>query len=313
MNHTPTAEQLLVLARDCISLSRQERPELQWLKKKYKEFQNNYHLENKQKTDQLLYHTMYGHLPKNNSELLKIRYWRTGRHVPINREQCLLFGNSLGLSSAETPFLIQGYYDRSLKVYDSAASSDPVYLMQCNYLKQITESYLERIIPKQTDGQTIPLEKRKLYLRHLYFADAFHYVHTPDSTSRNCTLKKHISSTRYDSEFTRQLKLLGEIPRRTMLRHLIIFGLPSLTLEQLNEQLITFGYLPLHEDHSLITGERLDWLLIHLFEFYEELRRTREPAECLAWFQEACRTLDQFFIQSQNPHLQFMYFKALNL
>lgn len=313
MNHAPTAEQLLNLARECLSLSSQERPELHWLKTKHAQLQTSHHLKNKHETDLYLYHSMYGRDPDNSSGILKIRYWRTGRHVPANRDQLLRFGKALELSPDEMKLLIQKYYNRSLDVYDSAVLSDPVYQMKYDYLKQITEAYLKRSFPLWTEKQGITPEKRRLYLRHLYFTDAFHYVHTSGNADIYQALDKHISSTRYDSEFSRQLKLLGEIPRNTMLRHLIILGLPSLTLAKLNEQLTTFGYLPLCEDHTLVTGEHLDWLLIHLFEFYEELLKTKSPDECLSWFQGACRTLDWFFIQSQNPRLQFMYFKALNL
>lgn len=312
MNDTPTSEQLLDLGKECILLSSQKRPELQWLNLRYRHIQDKYQLKNKQETDLHLYKAMYHQTPLNHSELLKIRYWRTGKHVPINREQCLLFGKALELSPEDMQFLIQGYYDRSLEVYDPSCSSfDALYLKRCDYMERLTDTYLQKSMSKQT--QNIPLEKQRVYLRHLYFADAFHYVHTLPETNVSQTLSDHLVSKRYDSEFSRQLKLLGEIPRRTMLRHLMIFGLPELTLEKLNKQLAAFGYLPLQAEHSLITGERLDWLLIHLFEIYEELRTSKEPEQCLAWFQEACRILDHFFIKEQSPRLQFMYFKALNL
>lgn len=178
-------------------------------------------------------------------------------------------------------------------------------------MKQLTDSYLFRNLQRQSDNRKISSEKQQGYLRHLYFLDAFQYVHMPADDYTRHTLTEHITSIHYDSEFSRQLKLLGEIPRCTMLRHLIIFGLPELTLKKINEQLVTFGYLPLCEYHSLTTGERLDWLLIHLFELYEGLCNYMEPDKCLEWFRQACRTLDLFFIQSQNPRLQFMYFKAL--
>ena len=98
-----------------------------------------------------------------------------------------------------------------------------------------------------------------------------------------------------------------------MLRHLIIFDLPHLTLEKLNRQLEFFGYLPLCEEHTMTGGERLDWLLIRLIKLYEEACAGKEEKECLAWFREACRILDRFFVESGKQRMRFMYFKSLDL
>lgn len=314
MNNTPASEQILELGKKCVLLSNQMRPELQWLNLRYRNIQDKYHLKNKQQTDLYLYQSMYHQTPPNPAGILKIRYWRTGRHVPINRDQCLLFGEALELSPEDMQFLIQGYYDRSLEIYNpDDHSSDSLYLKRCGYMKQLTDTYIQKLSPESINIQNIPLEKQRNYLRHLYFLDAFHYIHTSPESDTSLSFADHLISKRYDSEFSRQLKLLGEIPRQTMLRHLIIFGLPELTLKKLNEQLVLFGYLPLHEEHTLVTGERLDYLLIHLFEIYESFRNSMEAEQCLNWFQEACRMLDRFFIIEQNPRLEFMYFKALHV
>ncbi len=114
----------------------------------------------------------------------------------------------------------------------------------------------------------ISQDKAEYYLRHLYFTDALNYIDS-SNTSR-ALLTKHIISSGYDSEFSRQLRLIGEIPRKTMLRHLLTMRLPAYTLDQLNKDLVFLGYLPLDEEHSLIHGERMDWLIIHFLELYKK-------------------------------------------
>lgn len=111
------------------------------------------------------------------------------------------------------------------------------------------------------------------------------------------------------------MRFQGEIPRKTMIRHLLLLGLPDMTLEKMNEQLIFFGYLPLREDHTLTGGEYLDWLLIQLLKKYEEIR-LQNPAddeESVSWFRKVCRIMDEYFVKMNKPRLRFMYFKALDL
>ncbi len=98
-----------------------------------------------------------------------------------------------------------------------------------------------------------------------------------------------------------------------MIRHLIIFNMPDLTLDKLNQQLAFLGYLPLQEDHTLVSGEKLDWLLIHFIRNYEKKAKILPSEICAEWFQESCRTLDYFFMKEGKPHLRFMHFKALDL
>lgn len=309
---TDTIRALYAFADTCILLGAKERPELGWLKKRHEQIQKKYKFKSKLETDAFLYYRMYGHAPNKVSDTLKLRYWRTGKYTPGNRTQCLLYGNALELSESEKNYLIQNYYDRNLNVYTSQnLETSRLYYARRECLNTLTASYLAKLSEGRCKSLNIPNGQEGHYLRHLYFTDAFQYVHIPDITTE--TLEKHITSTRYDSEFTRQMKLLGEIPRKTMIRHLLILGLPDITLEKMNELLMHFGYLPLTRSHSMIGGERLDDLLIHLFQLYQEKCSCLSPDEQLAWFQEACRILDAYFIETKNPRLRFMYFKALNL
>lgn len=304
---------ILAIARDCIAMEQQERPELLWLQRHHMHIQKKYNLKNKQDTDRFLYERMYGQQPKKTSELMKMRYWRTGRYTPGNREQCLLYGKALELSEDEIRYLLQNYYDRSLEVFDpETCQESKSYQEKTLYMRRLIDTYLHRLSKETLSFYKVSETELESSLRHLYFTELFYYVHlyiVPESE----LLKRHIVSTRYDSEFKRQVKLLGEIPRKTMIRHLIIFNLPDLTLEKLNEQLTFFGYLPLCEDHTMTGGEHLDWLLIHLLHMYEKVCRDKDEVERLAWFREICHILDRFFAESGKPRMRFMYFKSLDL
>lgn len=310
-----TTQKLHNLADACIRLGEEERPELLWLKEKYNHIQQFHQCKSKAQTDQLLYERMYHRPPQKASDTLKLRYWRTGRCTPGNRDQCRLLGTALELSEADMECLIQQYYDRSLTLYTTGpaitAPEAPAYLEKCEQMKLLASSYLSRVSKKRLADLHIPEEQSAHYLRHLYFTDAFNYVHMPEVSRK--LLVKHITSARYDSELTRQLKLLGEIPRKTMIRHLLILGLPEFTLEKMNQHLQSLGYLPLTETHSATGGERLDWLLIHLFELYEKECASLPAHDRLDWFQQASRILDAHFISAGTPRLRFMYFKALSL
>ncbi len=311
MENQYTMKRVLALAEKCILLGEEPRPEVIQLNGWHDRIRTTYHLRSKKETDQLLYERMYGSKPKTDTEYLKIRYWRTGKYMPENRKICLLLGQAMELSPAETAFLIQGYYDRSLDVYDSVTIQEENCLRKQKYLREIIDNYLANVSKERLDSLQIPEKRVSVFFRHLYFTDALHYI---DSQARAHpdTKIKHITSSRYESELTRQMQLCGEIPRRVFIRHLLILGMPELTLEKLNQQLRFFGYLELNEEHTLAGGERLDWLLIHLLRMYEKLLDKEDPQTCLLWFQKACRTLDEYFKRAGYSKLRFMHFKSLD-
>lgn len=71
------------------------------------------------------------------------------------------------------------------------------------------------------------------------------------------------------------------------------------------------GYLPLREDHTLRTGEKLDLLLIRLLRRYEERKGSTDMGENMQWMQENLQSLDRL-LDEHGAHRQwFMLFKAL--
>lgn len=76
-------ERLIRLAEECLLREGKERPELVWLKGIYERFRADCGLLGKSEADSLIFEKMYSRAPEKASDVLKIRYWRTGRHVPL--------------------------------------------------------------------------------------------------------------------------------------------------------------------------------------------------------------------------------------
>ena len=296
------------LGEECLLLSEGERPEKQWLREVYDRFRQENGGMGKAAADELLYRKIFGVDPKKQTDILKVRYWRTGRHFPAGREQGEALGRALGLTADEQRFLMQGYFDRSDRVF-GPETADAVYRERAALLGEIAGGYLERV-PAQVKRQLFragaDLEHS---LRHLYFTDAKSYVNFQEA--EQVVVGQHISSINYMSEFRRQMRLFGEIPRRTMIRHLLIFGTPFVSAGRLSGQLERFGYLGLDENHTQADGSRLDWLLLRFLELYEESCRGMSPERRGSWFREAYSILDSYLVSRQNTSLRIFYFKSL--
>lgn len=137
---------ILHLAEECLCLGQQERYEIRWLKAVYDRFRAAAGNLGKTEADQLIYAKMYGMSPEKTSDTLKIRYWRTGHHLPANREQCVSFGKALELTEQEQLYLIQAYYDRSDCVFEAEQMSE-LYLNRKELMKELTGEYLDKVHP----------------------------------------------------------------------------------------------------------------------------------------------------------------------
>lgn len=296
------------LADECLEAGKKERPENLWLKERYERFRKEAGGIGKAETDALIYYRMYGKNPGKSSDTLKIRYWRTGRHVPSGREACTEFGKALNLTEAEQKYLMQAYFDRSDCVFKEESQQE-LYVKRRNVMDELGKEYLDKVHP------TLKLrlyrfgEDMNRCLRHLYYTDAKRYL-------KNCPIEKteverHITSINYESEFGRQIKLLGEIPRKTMIRHLFLFSMPFLNRELMSQRLEALGYLPLLKEHTQVDGSHLDRLLLGILELYEECCTGKEPMECLKWFRQSYSFLDRYLEKNNSTELRFLYFKAL--
>ena len=313
MNHAPDKKQLITLAEECISRGHEKRPEIHWLENRYNDLQKKHQLKRKTDTDNLIFRKMYGTEPLNSSDTTKIRFWRTGHHLPITREECISFGHALELNDTDMDVLLLDYFDSCRIVYEQPSDCNPQnYQKKCDTLEALVSDYLAEFPDTMLKQYSIPSDNRRPFLRHLYFVDAFCHISSSNNSAMNTViLEKHICSANYATELARSLQLLGTIPRKTMLRHLLLFGKSHLTLDWINQMLELLEYRPLREEHTLVTGEHLDWLLIQLIRLYEEYRASHSPEESLDWFREACCILDQYFVSQKENRLRFLYFKSL--
>lgn len=215
---------------------------------------------------------------------------------------------ALELSLEERRFLIQGYYDRCDEVYSQEPPGDSgPYWERRRLMEELKRKYLLRTKPERLLKRSLEMDNLAHSFRHLYYVDAGLYI-SSDRTDKH--MDRGISLS-YHTELNRTMSLLGEIPRKTILRHLIILGMPHIDRERLSGWLVELGYLPLDENHTLIGGDYLDWLLIHLLERYRECCGGKGPEESVQWFQAASRVLDRYFKESGAESLRFMNFKAL--
>ena len=262
----------------------------------------------KNELDRLVFERMYGRKAEKNTDSLTIRYWRTGRHKPQSREQCLALGRSLDLGPEDMRFLIQGYYDSADQIFSSADQKDPVYLKRRKQIETLAEQYLAMAHPLELERLKISWKNPALYLRHYYVQDAKQYV----SSFCSSDPASHLGSTNYVSEFQKNRFLQGEPPRKTMLRHLFLMQSPFLSRELLSQGLQNLGYLPLDPEHESRGGARLDLLVIRLLTLYEQECSGKSPSACRSWLRRTCRTIDEFLVKSRHPELRFLHFKLLD-
>ena len=186
-------------------------------------------------------------------------------------------------------------------------TSDRVYWERRNRMEDLQKEYLTKTDPDRFLHRSVTNGKQKENFRHLYYVDAGRYTLLGDQSD----YLERAASMSYHTELKRIMLLLGEIPRKTMIRHIIILCAPYLSTERLNENLKAFGYQPLDENHTQIDGTHLDWLLIRILKIYADCCSGKDPEECILWLQKCFRILDQFFADQGIIGLRLMHFKAL--
>ena len=77
------SEELRSLAMECMEMGSMERPEVTWLKERYRDFMRRENITGRETADRCIYRRMYGgqqagspnHLSEKKTDILKIRYW----------------------------------------------------------------------------------------------------------------------------------------------------------------------------------------------------------------------------------------------
>lgn len=300
------------LVTQCITLGETPSFEDQWIQEMFDRLRVKYGLPGRMETDLFVSRRLD---ENRESAQLKVRYWRTRRHLPRNREQCIRLGRALELSDVEMAVLLQRYYDGSDFEFRRncqdpekkwiRSCQDPLYHTRRKFVNEALEQYIQRL-----SGQTDPDTSLIHYARHLYCIDALNYIHCPVSICQE-RRNKHLISSSFASEFSRTLMLLDNIPRRTMLRYLFLFHGADVSRTRLDHGLTQLGYLPLDASHALPGGERLDFLILALLERYERECVQADQRQRCQWLYIHCQELDRELQQRDRQNLRFLYFKGL--
>ena len=292
-----------------LSQSLQVRPEVQWLQRQHLLFMKENDLTTKKEADEFLYEKMYAALPQQQAQLTKIRFWRTGHHVPSDRKQLLTFGKALGLNAENQLYLLQVYADRSDCVFDPSSADNPCYQQRRGIMDTMIQEYLDKLHPMERRKYGIRSKDPLPSLRHLYFSQACEYTFRC-AESDNWQISR-MASISYGSELLNNIKLLGEIPRKTMIRHILLLCIPFVNERVVSMYLSAFGYCPLDAGHTLTSGERFDAMLLEILALYRERCLHQSPEECRRWLQEAFCYTDQYLCARGQNRLRPFFFKTL--
>lgn len=301
-------EQIAKIVAECIAhaASPSERKENRWLNEKYGSFMQQNGIRRKSEADRILCERIFGPDVSDSAEQ-KIRYWRSGKHLPSDRDIARKFGMALELKQEDMKTLLCGWMDIREVAFSEEELSDTVYIAQKAVIDRLVEEYIIKVCLRD---RQMPMTENQVRnnLRHHYYMDA-----------RNLTSLKaedrdkvpHFQSMYYNSEFYRSLSLQGEIPRKTMLRHIFVLGMPYLSRQVVSEILESLGYLPLEEDHLTTAGQALDLLVIRLLELYEKTCDGQSADSCSRWLTHTLREMDRLLAGQKQEGLRFMKFKSL--
>lgn len=291
-----------------IRLSSEERPELKEMTTIYKKFMRDNNIASKEDTDIFIYEKMYGILPNKKSEYIKIRFWRTGLHMPANREQANMFIKALGTDENTKKFLLMEYMDRCDRAFSKMQKDDNLYRERMNLMNNMIDEYLMKIHPSFLLEQSINQKNVRKSLRHIYYMDC-HSLVGNHQNNKSCRM----DSISYGTELLKNINLIGEIPRKTMIRHIIVMCRPFISREIIDKYLIGFGYAPLKPEHTLISGERFDYMIINIMELYSRECTGLSYSDCMRWLNEAFLYIDEVLVQRKNNSLRPIYYKALEI
>lgn len=291
------------------------RPETEWLRERSNRLARTQGVRSREELDRLIFERMYNRSP-TGSETVKIRYWRTGQHLPLNRQTALDFARALELEASETAYFIKACMEKSDRMFDVVPEPEedvyPLYRRRRQIMEVMLMEYIDQIPPTRMIQLDIPYKNLAAYARHIYCLDAMCATALSADSRRPDVMESHLSSNSYESEFLRMQKLLGEIPRRTILRHIILLGMPYLNLRIINERLEGLGYLPLTPGHTSPQGASVDDLVMRLLEYYEIACAGKDPLDCRHWLLEQLSSLDGYMLEHGLDEYRFMYFRVLS-
>jgi len=140
-------KELTKILEEVVYLSTQNRPEVEWLQEIYKRFMIEQDVIKKADGDIKLYELMYGRKPNKSSEIIKIRFWRTGQHLPADRKQMAMFAKALGMNEGEKMYFTQALMDKSDMVFMDNDKLSDIYIARHKVMQTLIDEYLVKIYP----------------------------------------------------------------------------------------------------------------------------------------------------------------------
>ena len=308
---TKSAEKQTVSAvRDALKASEVKyRPENIWLSEMYDRFRRQNSLPSKGDADMLLYERTFGKKADSPSDGQKIRYWRTGHFYPRSRKVCAAFGKALSLDEKEMEYLLRSWFDRSDRVFTAKDRNDPVYRERLALMEQLRKEFLMKIRPEDRERFFIPGFLPESNLRHTYCLISQSYLFEPHEYVR---VTVHSDSASYANRFSLDMKLLGEISRATMIRHIFLFCSPYVSCEVISRNLEALGYCPLDREHRSLKGLARDRLFMDLLDLYEEACGDLPPEVCMEILKEIMKKADMVLQEERSENLSYLRYKFLS-
>lgn len=283
------------------------REEQVWLNEKYECFYQAHNCQSKEECDRLLYELTFHEKADKSAAGQKIRFWRSGRYYPRSRKVCEAFAKALSLGGEEQLYLIRNWYERSDRAFSRNDLNDPEYLRRMAVMDEMREEFIMKIPPEESRRTGNGLSENSL--RHLYCISARSYLFTPDDSFQ---IAVPSDSAAYANRFAMDMKLLGEISRSTMIRHILVLCAPYLNNAYVSSKLTFLGYAPLNRDHRSRKGLAKDMLLYDLLDLYQEISKDSAPQECEQILKEIMTEADERLEKQNMSEFSFMRSKFLN-
>lgn len=211
--------------------------------------------------DSFIFQRMYERNPEN-SEVLKIRYWRCGTHLPKSREEMILLGKALEVSDEELDFMLKEILlETGLHVPEGASE----------FFKILSERYLALVPDERLGVLHIQREHVADNLRHILFADVMDCLSYPEK-EREWYYGNHVYSRNFASECARFFKN-AEVPGRSAAQRLLMVMLmPEISQKIMDDCLRGLGYAPLSEEIQRRSGAYADRLFLWILAQFDKYR-----------------------------------------
>lgn len=168
-------DKMIALAREIVEREPKRRPEADQIQQRADDFARMEGIQSRAEADRLIFEKMYARAPQR-TETTKIRYWRTGRHLPGSRAEALRFADVLRMNEEERRWFLQSYMEKSdvmwEKVPEENENSRAEYEKRTALMEEMISEYIASVPAHWMVHLGIAYESLTSHVRHLYCTDA---------------------------------------------------------------------------------------------------------------------------------------------